>query len=99
MIASDQARTETYGAANEIADKVGASLTSGAGNAQEVADAVLRIVETPAGKRELRYRVSVTNIGVDEINALCANVQGRMLGAFGLSDMVQFVQRTAAGGN
>ena len=98
VIAADKTRTETYGAANEIAGKVGTALTSSAGNAQELADAVLRIVETPAGKRELRYRVSVTSIGVDEINALCANVQGRMLGAFGLSDAIRFVQRTAAGG-
>ena len=99
VIAADKARTDTYGAANQIADQVGEALTSSAGNAQEVADAVLRIVETPAGKRELRYRVSVTSIGVDEINALCANVQGRMLGAFGLSDAIRFVQRTAAGGD
>jgi NAD(P)-dependent dehydrogenase (short-subunit alcohol dehydrogenase family) len=99
VIAADHARTDTYGAANQIAGKVGAALTSTAGNAQEVADAVLRIVETPAGKRELRYRVSASSLGIDEINALCTNVQGRMLGAFGLSDAVRFVQRTAAGGD
>ncbi len=97
VIAADRGRTETYGAANQIADKVGAALTSSAGNAQELADAVLRIVETPTGKRELRYRVSVSNLGIDEINALCANTQARMLGAFGLSDAIRFVQRTAAG--
>jgi NAD(P)-dependent dehydrogenase (short-subunit alcohol dehydrogenase family) len=99
VIAADKGRTETYGAANQIADKVGAALTSSAGNAQELADAVLRIVETPTGKRELRYRVSVSNLGIDEINALCANTQARMLGAFGLSDAIRFVQRTAAGGD
>lgn len=99
VIAADKGRTETYGAANQIADKVGAALTSSAGNAQELADAVLRIVETPTGKRELRYRVSVSNLGIDEINALCANTQARMLGAFGLSDAIRFWQRTAAGGD
>ncbi len=99
VIAADKTRTETYGAANDIAGKVGTALTSSAGNAQELADAVLRIVETPAGKRELRYRVSVSNLGIDEINALCANTQARMLGAFGLSDAIRFVQRTAAGGD
>jgi NADP-dependent 3-hydroxy acid dehydrogenase YdfG len=98
VIAADKARTDTYGAANQIADKVGAALTSTAGNAQEVADAVLRIVETPAGQRELRYRVSPASIGVDEINALCASVQGKMLEAFGLSDAVSFVQQSAARG-
>jgi NAD(P)-dependent dehydrogenase (short-subunit alcohol dehydrogenase family) len=97
VIAADKARTDTYGAANQIADKVGAALTSTAGNAQEVADAVLRIVETPAGQRQLRYRVSPASIGVDEINALCAGVQARMLEAFGLSADTAFVQRSAAG--
>ena len=97
VIAADKARTDTYGAANQIADKVGVALTSTAGNAQEVADAVLRIVETPAGQRQLRYRVSPASIGVDEINALCAGVQTRMLEAFGLSADTTFVQRSAAG--
>jgi NAD(P)-dependent dehydrogenase (short-subunit alcohol dehydrogenase family) len=97
VIAADKARTVTYGAANQIADKLGVALTSTAGNAQEVADAVLRIVETPAGQRQLRYRVSPASIGVDEINALCAGVQARMLEAFGLSADTTFVQRSAAG--
>jgi len=96
VIAADKARTDTYGAANQMADKVGAALTSTAGNAQEVADAVLRIVETRAGQRQLRYRVSASSLGVDEINALCASTQARMLGAFGLSDATTFVQRSAA---
>lgn len=97
VIAEDRARTNTYGAANQIADKVSAALTGSAGNAQEVADAVLRIVETPAGQRQLRYRVSPASIGVDEINALCADVQERMLQAFGLTADTAFVQRSAAG--
>ncbi|HEY1471403.1 MAG TPA: SDR family oxidoreductase [Candidatus Acidoferrum sp.] len=93
----DKARTNTYGAANQIADKVGAALTSTAGNAQDVADAVLRIVETPAGQRQLRYRVSPASMGVDEINALCADAQARMLQAFGLTADTTFAQRNAAG--
>jgi NAD(P)-dependent dehydrogenase (short-subunit alcohol dehydrogenase family) len=98
VIAADKARTDTYGAANQMADKVGAALTSTAGNAQEVADAVLLIVETPAGQKQLRYRVSVSSLGVDEINALCANTQARMLETLGLSAGTRFVQRSAAGG-
>ena len=96
VIAADKARTDTYGAANQMADKVGAALTSTAGNAQEVADAVLRIVETREGQRLLRYRVSASSLGVDEINALCASTQARMLGAFGLSNATTFVQRSTA---
>lgn len=45
------------------------------GNAQEVEDAVLRIVETPVGEKQLRYRISAASFGVDDINALSRQVQ------------------------
>src|SRR6266851_5545767 len=43
VTAADEARTNTYGAVKEIPAKLNAALSSNAGNAQEVADAVLRI--------------------------------------------------------
>jgi NAD(P)-dependent dehydrogenase (short-subunit alcohol dehydrogenase family) len=58
VTAADEARTNMYGAVKEIPAKLNAALSSNAGNAQEVADAVLRIVETPAGEKQLRYFVS-----------------------------------------
>src|SRR6202045_1900882 len=58
VTAADESRTNTYGVAKEIPRKVGAALSSTAGNAQEVADTVLRIIETPAGERQLRYFVN-----------------------------------------
>lgn len=64
VTAADQARTTTYRAVKEMPAKVNAALSSGAGNAQEVADAVLRIIETPAGEKQLRYFVSPRNFGV-----------------------------------
>ena len=94
--AADEARTETYGVTNQILPKINSILTNSAGNAQEVADAVLSIVETPAGQRKLRYRVSAVNLGVDEINALCEHVQARVFEAFGVSADTAFVQRSAA---
>src|SRR2546430_11373126 len=42
------------------------SLSSTAGNAQEVADTVLRIIEIPAGERQLRYFVSPQKFGVED---------------------------------
>ena len=96
-MAADQARTETYGVANQIPAKINHILKTTAGNAQEVADAVLRIVETPSGQRKLRYRVSPASLGVDEINVLSESVQARMLEAFGISADTAFAQRTAAG--
>src|SRR6266853_90692 len=94
---SDEARTNTYGAVKEIPAKVNAALSSTAANAQEVADAVLRIVETPAGERQLRYFVSPQNFGVDEINALTKQVQANVLEAFGLAADTKFLKGKAVG--
>jgi len=97
VTAADQARTNTYGAVKEIPAKVNAALSSTAGNAQEVADAVLRIIETPAGEKQLRYLVSPQSFGVDEINALSKRVQANMLEAFGLAADTKFFKRKAVG--
>jgi NAD(P)-dependent dehydrogenase (short-subunit alcohol dehydrogenase family) len=92
VMAADQARTDTYGAAKEIPAKVNGALSSTAGNAQEVADAVLRIIETPAGEKQLRYFVSPQDFGLNEINALAKQVQTSMLEAFGLAADTKFLK-------
>jgi NAD(P)-dependent dehydrogenase (short-subunit alcohol dehydrogenase family) len=90
VTAADEARTNTYGAVKEIPAKLNAALSSNAGNAQEVADAVLRIIETPAGEKQLRYLVSPESFGVDQINALSKQVQAKLLEAFGLAADTKF---------
>ena len=97
VTAADEARTNTYGAVKQIPAKVNAALSSTAGNAQEVADAVLRIVETPAGEKQLRYLVSPETFGVDEINALSKQVQAKVLEAFGLAADTTFLKGKAVG--
>lgn len=97
VTAADEARTDTYGAAKQIPIKVPAALSSRAGNAQEVADAVLRIVETPVGERQLRYFVSSQNYGVGEINALSQRVQTGVLEALGLTADTKFLKGKAVG--
>jgi hypothetical protein len=77
--------------------KVNGILASTSGNPQEVADAVLQIVETPPGQRQLRYRISATDVGVDEINKVTAEIQSRMLQTFGLAGDTSFVPRNGAG--
>lgn len=99
VTAADHARTESYGAAAQIPDKVGKILTGSAANAQEVADAVLAIVETPAGQRQLRYRVSPADLGVDAINEVCGRVQTQLLEAFGLTPETTFSQAKSATGD
>jgi NAD(P)-dependent dehydrogenase (short-subunit alcohol dehydrogenase family) len=97
VMAADQARTDTYGAAKEIPAKVNGLLSSTAGNAQEVADAVLRIIETPAGEKRLRYFVSPQDFGLNEINALAKQVQTSVLEAFGLAADTKFLKGKAVG--
>jgi NAD(P)-dependent dehydrogenase (short-subunit alcohol dehydrogenase family) len=97
VMGADEARTYTYGAAREIPAKINAALASTAGNAQEVADAVLRIIETPAGERQLRYFVSPQDFGLNEINALSKRVQTSVLEAFGLAADTKFLKGKAAG--
>src|SRR5467141_3496764 len=96
VMAADEARTETYGVAKEIPAKVNAALSSTAGNAQDVADAVLRIVETPAGEKQMRYLVSRVSLGVDQINALSRQVQANLLEGFGIAADTRFLKGKAA---
>jgi hypothetical protein len=77
--------------------KVNGALSSTAGNAQDVADAVLRIVETPAGEKQLRYFVSPQDFGLNDINALCKQIQTNVLEAFGLTADTKFLKGKAAG--
>ena len=96
VTAADHARAETYGPAAQIPDKVEKVLTASAASAQDVADAVLAIVETPAGQRQLRYRVSPTDLGVDAINQVSAQTQSHFLEAFGLTSETTFTHAKSA---
>jgi NADP-dependent 3-hydroxy acid dehydrogenase YdfG len=96
QVGDDKSRAETYGAANQILPKINEGLTKSAGNAQEVADAVLRVIETPATQRKAHYRVSPQDIGVDAINDLCEKTQDSLIQAFGLADDTKFVEKGAA---
>jgi len=97
VAAADDARTDTYGAVKQIPSKINAALASMAGNAQEVADAVLRIIETPPGEKQLRYLVSPESFGVDQINTLSAQVQANLLEGLGLAADIKFLKGKAVG--
>jgi NAD(P)-dependent dehydrogenase (short-subunit alcohol dehydrogenase family) len=90
----DQDRAAGYGAAAQIPEKVRADLRSSRANPQEIADAVWRIIETPAGQRQLRYRVPPTGASVVErINALTYEVQAEVLERFGIAELTKFRAR------
>jgi len=95
--AADEARTDTYGALRQIPAKINAALSSMAGNAQDVADAVVRIIETPAGEKQLRYLISRESFGVDQTNSLSQQVQANVLEAFGLTAETRFLKGRAVG--
>jgi len=50
----------------------------------------LQIIETAAGRRQLRYRVGPGGPGVQRINALTDEVQAQMLEAFGITAETKF---------
>ena len=93
---ADSGRAETYGPLAELPQMLISGFTKTAGNPQEVADAVLAILETPAGHKKLRYRVSPTDVGVDAINEVSARVQTGLLQALGLAGLTAFPQQKAA---
>jgi NAD(P)-dependent dehydrogenase (short-subunit alcohol dehydrogenase family) len=95
VTAGDEARGETYGPLKQVAQKISAALVARSGNPQEVADAVLRIIETPAGEKQLRYVVSPANVGAEQINDICAQVQAKALEAFGVASETKFLKGKA----
>jgi NAD(P)-dependent dehydrogenase (short-subunit alcohol dehydrogenase family) len=86
----DPARQSGYGEMAKVPEKLKATIGSSRANPQEIADAVLQIIETPAGQRQLRYRIGPGGPGVQRINALTDEVQGQMLEAFGITAQVKF---------
>jgi len=92
----DPGRRAGYGEMAEIPGRIKEWLRGSRANPQEMADAVLRIVETPAGQRQMRYRVGPGGPGVERINALTDEVQAQLLAAFDITTLAKFKMR--AGG-
>ena len=86
----DSARRNGYGEVAGVPDKVGASLAGSKANSQDIADSVLRIIETPPGQRQLRYRVSGSDSTVARINSVTVEVQAQFIESFGLTATTTF---------
>jgi NAD(P)-dependent dehydrogenase (short-subunit alcohol dehydrogenase family) len=86
----DPKRKGGYGEMAEVPEKLKAKIGSSRGNPQEIADAVLQIIETPAGQRSLRYRIGPGGPGVQRINAVTDEAQAQMLEAFGITAETKF---------
>ncbi len=86
----DPGRKAGYGEMAQVPERLQAKIASSRSNPQEIADAVLQIIETPAGQRQLRYRLGPGGPGVERINALTDEVQAQMLEAFGIVEETKF---------
>jgi len=92
----DPARKEGYGETATIPERIVEMIRGSQGNPQEIADAVLSIIETPAGTRAMRYRVGPGAGGVEAINEVCARVQAQMIETSGISEETQFKNHSSA---
>jgi NAD(P)-dependent dehydrogenase (short-subunit alcohol dehydrogenase family) len=92
----DPSRKTGYGEMAEIPGKIQAKIGSSRADPQEIADIVLQILETPAGQRQLRYRVGPGGPGVQRINTLTDEVQAQLLEAFGVTELTKFKKQRGA---
>jgi len=97
-LGEDPGRKNGYGKMAQVPEKLKATIGSSRANPQEIADIVLQIIETPAGRRQLRYRMGPGGPGVQRINTLTDEVQAQMLEAFGISEVTKFKARTSGAG-
>lgn len=99
---SDESRKESYGEYQKAPDQMFSGLSeSMAGNTEQdpqlVADAVLRLVETPAGERPARTVVDKMGMGalVEPANAQLEDIMKNLYGAFQMDQMLSVKQPEA----
>jgi NAD(P)-dependent dehydrogenase (short-subunit alcohol dehydrogenase family) len=89
----DPGRKWGYGKTAEMPQMISSKLRGARGNPQEIGDAVLGIIETPAGQRKMRYRVGPGGPGVERINALTDEIQTQLIEVMGLKEVTKFQRR------
>lgn len=60
-----------------------------ANNPQEVADLIVKLIETPAGQRPLRTVIDPVDFGTEKINEVTAQVQAGVMEYFGFEKMLK----------
>lgn len=84
----DQTRAAEYGAVAEVPGKVLEGLAANKNDAQEVADRVVQLIETPVGSRPARSLVGGFAEQCQPINDVGLQLQTGAMQAFGLSDLM-----------
>ena len=91
---ADRARVAEYEAGpyagfGEQIQKAFAAIVPPEADASSVADAIVRVVDTPFGKRPFRVHVDPTEDGADVAFAVIARVRNEMLHRVGFSDLLK----------
>jgi NAD(P)-dependent dehydrogenase (short-subunit alcohol dehydrogenase family) len=79
----DAARLASYGDVGKTIDRIGAGMTSSAGNPIEVAQAIAALVAAPAGTRPLRTALPAESVAT-AVNVATAPIQRAVLEHYGL---------------
>jgi hypothetical protein len=95
MAPEDTARVDAYGPIKDIPDQMWGGFMEklqgdGAPNPQEIAEAVLKLIETPAGERPLRVVVDplMGGEGANSLNHATGQIQAQILEGFGMKDLL-----------
>jgi len=97
----DGTRAPGYGPLAQLPEQMAAGFAGlftgeGAPNPQQVADAIVVLIDTPAGTRPLRTVVDAYPEGVRAINQLCEQVEAGALEAIGLGGLLRPAARSQA---
>ena len=95
MAPKDTARVDAYGPIKDLPDQMWGGFmeqlqADGAPDPQEIADAVLTLIETPAGERPLRVVVDplMGGEGANSLNNATSQIQSQLLEGFGMRDLL-----------
>ena len=66
-----------------------ASIVPPDANVEAVADAIVKVVDTPFGKRPFRVHVDPTQDGAEVVNAVLDRVRAELLRRIGLGDLLK----------
>lgn len=83
---ADLQRLQEYEKTLSRIAKIYGELETKHGDPQEVADAILRIIETPAGERALRHVVGIAAAQLSELNDTAVRMQREMFESAGITD-------------
>lgn len=93
--ADDDSRTSAYAAATEIRRRLYTDLCAAKGDPQEIADAVVRLIEIPPGNRPLRTTVGLPPEVFGRLNDCSEQALKNLLHHIGLAPLTEFQSRVA----